>query len=121
MRIPEAAQELDFKGRKLVAGTLGRFERYVSWVWNGRRHLYVVGSIWSGRQNKRRYWFRRASWSLMNSLRGHYSPNVWYENGSSDDRGPGYYHRDECEFSYGPYATRHDAEDALAFYCRTML
>lgn len=67
MRIPEGSAERDFNGRKLVAGRLGKLELYVSWVWKGRRYLYIAGS-WRGPLPfwKRLVWFRRTSWYVLN-------------------------------------------------------
>jgi hypothetical protein len=56
MMIPEGSQEHDFNGRRLVAGRLGRFEVYVSWVWANKRYLRTIGCC------RGVFFFRRANW-----------------------------------------------------------
>jgi hypothetical protein len=123
VRIPEGSQERDYKGRKLVAGRLGgagyggfvggALEYYLSIVLKGRRYLYIVG------YHKGHVWFRRRDWSLLNSLRGYYSPDVSYWPGG-EGFVPGYYHRDETEEWHGPFTTREAAHAALIEYCKTL-
>lgn len=126
INIPEGSDESFFLGQRFTFGRLGRLELYLSIVLRERRHLLAVGSYNARRAPwyKRIIFARHAAWSTklveFSDLYDPYTPDVWYSDGSVHGEPAGYYHRDECEFAYGPFRTREAAHMALVKYCETL-